>query len=223
MIINSNAGVLPASVRPAEAKPPASSSPIQNPRSGFGGFAEAVIDTTFFAANELTELGKNDPALALRYGATSISEKLLEGTGSTVREGFGQAIIPTIRLSILGANAFRLNSTFKDPTAHWSEKTLDGLRVATDLVGLAGSVMKWVVPAKAALGDSLVGFSYAADSVSHSLRLMYHGADRVTVWKKQLTERKAAKEPANHAPPEVAPIAQAPSTAPSYGAFLLAK
>lgn len=223
-IASSHGAVSPTLVRKADSsKPPAGQSPIQNPRSGIGALADVLIDTSFFAFNELTELGKNDPALALRYGATSISEKLLEGTGSTIREGFGQFIIPTIRLSIAGANAFRLNNTFKDPNAHWSEKGLDSLRVATDLVGLAGSVMKWVMPSKAALGDSLVGFSYAADSVSHSIRLMTHGADRVAVWKKQLAEKKAAaKEPAKEPVKEVEAIAAAPTTTEAPG-FLMAK
>jgi hypothetical protein len=219
MIINSGVGVLPPTVR-GDQKPPSGQSPIEHPRSGFHGFLDAAIDTSYFTFNEIVEVGKNDPALALRYGATSISEKLLEGTGATVREGFGLAIIPTIRLSILGANAYRMTQTFKDPTAHKFEKGLDVLRVATDVVGLAGSVMKWVMPSKAALGDSLVGVSYAADSVSHSVRLMTHGVERVTVWKKQLAERKAAhrREPAK----EVDIIAAAPVTT-ATPTYLMAK
>jgi hypothetical protein len=219
MIIKS--GALPPTLR-TEPKPPSGQSPIQNPRNGFSGFLDAAIDTTFFTFNEIVEVGKNDPALALRYGATSISEKLLEGTGATVREGFGQAIIPTIRLSILGANAYRTSQTFKDPTAHLFEKGLDVARVATDLMGLAGSVLKYIAPSKAALGDTLVGASYAADSVSHAIRLMTHGVDRSVVWKKQLAERKAvkAKEPAKEVAPT--PIATAPlnTSTPTY---LLAK
>lgn len=217
MIINSSAALLPTSPRKAaDPKPP--ESPIEAPRGGIAAFGEAILDTAVFATNELVEVGKNDPALALRYGATSISEKLLEGTGNSVREGFGKAIIPTIRLSILGANALRAKDTFKDPTAHWAEKGLDTVRVATDLVGLAGSVMRWVVPAKAALGDSLVGFSYAADSVSHAIRLMTHGADRVAVWKKAIAERRAAKTKKL----EIEPIAAAPQTTQAP-AFLMTK
>lgn len=224
MNIHSGLGALPPTVR-AEQKstPPTTELPTDGDRpSGFERFAETLMDTTFFGANELVEVGKNDPALALRYGATTISQKLLEGTGPTVREGFGAAIIPTIRLSILGANAYRLNSTLKDPTAHIAEKGLDVLRVATDLVGLAGSVLKYAMPSKAALGDTLVGVSYAADAVSHSVRLMTHGADRVTVWKKQLAERKATKTkgPSNEVP---APIVQKPLPTPPASTAILLK
>ncbi len=216
MIINSGTQSLPTTVR-TEARPPAKQGPVDSSRNSLmNNVAEAVIDTTYFAFNELVEVGKNDPALALRYGATSISEKLLQGTDNGVREGFGHAIVPTIRLSILGANAYRLNSTLKDPTAGLFEKGLDIARVATDLVGLAGSVMKYVMPAKAALGDTLVGVSYAADTVSHSLRGMTHGMERATVWKKQIAERKAAKAKANEefsAPPT--PPVVATATAPT--------
>ena len=221
MIINSSAGLLPSALRKA-ADPKSPESPIETPHNSFSTLGEAIVDTSFFAFNELVEVGKNDPALALRYGATTISEKLLEGTGNSVREGFGQAIIPTIRLSILGANAYKARSTFMDPTAHWAEKSLDTVRVATDLVGLAGSVMKWVMPSKAALGDTLVGFSYAADTVSHSIRLMTHGSDRVAVWKKAIAERKAAKAKEPGKKVEVEPIAAVPQTTET-STFLLAK
>lgn len=209
---------LPATVRAQQiATPPANQGPIQRPHdtfvSGIEKLGETLMDTGFFAFNEIAEVGKNDPALALRYGATSISEKLLEGVGSPVRDGFGVAIVPTIRLAILGANAYKLNHTFKDPGSNLAEKGLDVARVATDLLGFAGSVLKYAMPSKAALGDTLVGISYAADTVSHSVRLMTHGATRVNVWKKQLAERKAERakerviEPAVVATP---PVATAP-------------
>lgn len=220
MIINSSAGLLPSTLRKSAVDPKSPESPIEAPRSSFATLGEAILDTSFFAMNEIVEVGKNDPALALRYGATTISEKLLEGTGSSIREGFGKAIIPTIRFSILGANAIKVRDTFKDPTAHWAEKGLDSMRVATDLVGLAGSLVKYVMPSKAALGDSMVGFSYAADSVSHAIRLMTHGADRVAVWKKAIAERKAKK--VENKKVELEPIAAVPQTTETP-TFLLAK
>jgi hypothetical protein len=52
---------------------------------------------------------------------------------------------------------------------------------------------------------------------------MYHGSDRVKVWKKQLAERKeAAKEPARLAAETAPPIALAPSSSET-GTFLLSK
>jgi hypothetical protein len=213
MIINSGKVALSPSIRTQQSGPPSTQTPIQRPReglaSGIDKLAETVMDTGFFAFNEVAEVAKNDPALALRYGATTISEKLLEGVGQNVRDGFGKAIIPTIRLSILGANAYRMNRTFKDPGSHLLEKGLDVARVATDILGFAGSILKYVMPSKAALGDTLVGISYAADTVSHSARLLTHGAQRVTVWKKALAERKEAK--AKH------PTGQQPVTEPAPG------
>lgn len=193
MNISSASHALPQTFRPAPAPTESTATPGTPKESGFARVAEMAIDTAFFAANEVVELGRNDPALALRYGATTISEKLLEGTGNNVRPAFNQAIIPTIRLAILGANLFRAKETFKDPSSNLLEKGLDVARVATDLAGLAGSVMQFAMPAQASLANTLVGVSYAADSVSHSIRGVFHGADRVKVWKKQIAEKKAAK------------------------------
>jgi hypothetical protein len=222
MLIKSGLNALPPGVR-GEQKPPAPpkqgqiAPPNGNSNGGFAStverLADAAVDTGFFAFNEVVEVGRNDPALALRYGATELSEKLLEGVGQNVRDGFGQAIIPTIRLAVLGANVYRANRTFKDPTAHLYQKGFDALRIATDMIGLAGSVLKYVLPGKAALGDTLVGFSYAADAVSHSVRMLTHGAQRVTVWKKALAERKASdrKQPQSGTPLPPAPAPGAPA------------
>ncbi len=208
MNISNATHALPSHFRPAVSQTPAAAAPGAPKESGLARVAELAIDTAFFAVNEIAEVGKNDPALALRYGATVISEKLLEGTGTSVRPAFSQAIIPTIRLAILGANAYRLNTTFKDPGSSLLEKGLDVARVATDLAGLAGSVMQFAMPAQASLANTLVGVSYAADSVSHSIRGVLHGADRVKVWKKQLQERKATKT--ETPPPAAAPVINSP-------------
>lgn len=173
-----------------QAAPSAPKDQVAPPTSTGPGLFDGLVDAGYFAMNEIVEVGKNDPALALRYGATTLSEQLLTGVADPVRQGFGAAIIPTIRLSILAANGYRTRRTFMDPTSHWAEKAFDVARVATDTIGLAGSVMKYVWPTKAALGDTLVGASYAADAVSHSVRAMTHGADRVNIWKKKLEERR---------------------------------
>lgn len=173
---------------------------------------DGISDAGYFAFNELVEVGKNDPALALRYGATSMSDQLLQGVGENVRQGFNAAIIPTIRLSILAANGYRAKRTFQDPTAHLAEKAFDTARVATDVIGLAGSVLKYVFPERVALGDTLVGISYAADAVSHSVRGMTHGADRAVTWKKMLEERREASKKRD-VPAEIGASAQQPLSA----------
>lgn len=202
--------------RPQASVPAAQAEEFNPPPASGGGVFDGLVDAGYFAMNEIVEVGRNDPALALRYGATSLSEQLLTGVADPVRQGFGAAIIPTIRLSILAANGYRTRRTFADPTAHWAEKAFDLTRLATDVMGLAGSVMKYAWPAKAALGDTLVGASYAADAVSHSVRAMTHGADRVNVWKKQLAERREANR-RKALPPAPAPtvIATLPDDSPT--------
>lgn len=197
MLINQASKSLPITVRAATAPVPQAPGAKPGSNGGFVGafekVTEAVTDTAVFAFNELTELGKDDPALALRYGATSMSDKLLEGVPQSIRSTFTDAIVPTIRASLLVANVYRANHTFHNPGSHWAEKTLDVARIATDTLGLVGSVLKYALPAKAGLGETLVGVAYAADTVSHSVRLISHGAARVKVWKHMVAERKAEK------------------------------
>lgn len=213
MNIQTGMTVLSPMVRTQDQKvaPPTGQGPHPPAGSAIERVADTLMDTGYFAFNEIVEVGKNDPALALRYGATSLSEQILTGVGENVRAGFAAAIIPTIRLSVLGANGYRLNKTLKDPTAGKAEKALDIARVATDVMGLAGSVLKYAWPSKAALGDTLVGVSYAADSVSHAVRMMTHGAERVSVWKKQLAERKAARAKQPNVQVPVVPVPVTPA------------
>lgn len=139
-------------------------------------------DTGLFLGREVAEAGKNDPALGMRLFATTVSDKLLEGVDDGVRESFDSAIVPTLRFGLLGLNSYRLSQTWKNPGASAAIKGLDVLRVATDLVGLAGGVMRVAVPAHAALGEKMVGFAYAADTLSHAIRMLEHGGDRLKVW-----------------------------------------
>lgn len=199
MLINNAARALPPTVRESIKSEPSSAASAPS-----GGFAHAmsevadiVVNSTVFAFNEAVEIGKDDPALALRYGATTISDKLLEGVGPEIRTTFSDAIIPTIRTSLLAANIYRAKTTFSNPTSNWMEKSMDVARIATDTLGLVGSVLKYAMPAKAGLGETLVGVAYAADTVSHAARLLTHGKDRVKVWKQLAAERKAEKKAEN--------------------------
>lgn len=206
-------GVSPAVRGPASRESALTDQAVEAaPSAPLNGLVDGLMDVGFFAFNELVEVGKNDPALALRYGATSMSDQLLQGVGENVRQGFNAAIIPTIRMSILAANSYRAKRTFTDSSSHLAEKAFDAARVATDVIGLAGSVMKYAFPERAALGDTLVGISYAADAVSHSVRGMTHGASRAVTWKKMLEARKESsrKKELPAAPVVTAPIAQMP-------------
>lgn len=157
--------------------------PVDGFSRGLNTTYNLMKNTGMFVFGELSEAGKNDPALGMRLFATTVSDKLLEGVDDGVRGGFEKAIVPTIRAGLLGLNGYRAYKTFKDPNSHWAQKGLDGLRVATDLVGLAGGLLKVASPAHAALGESMMGYAYAADTVSHAIRTLEHGSNRLKVWK----------------------------------------
>lgn len=144
-------------------------------------FFETTMDSLktggMFALEEVRELGKNDPALGLRVAANGFDTILLDGTGE-INQGFAPMGVAFVRGGLLGANVFRASQTLKDPSAQTWEKALDIGRVATDAVGLVGSVMRLAFPSQAALGLTLTQFSYGADLLSHSVRTLDHGNNR---------------------------------------------
>lgn len=157
---------------------PGDQQPIDGFSRGLTTTFNLLKNTGMFAFGELAEAAKNDPALGMRLFATTVSDKLLEGVDDGVRGGFDKAIVPTIRAGLLGLNGYRAFRTFKDPNAHIAQKGLDALRVATDMVGLAGGLIKVFSPAHAGVGETMMGAAYAADTVSHAIRAGEHGYDR---------------------------------------------
>ena len=158
-----------------------------------------------FTLNELKEIGMNDPALAMRYGANTISPTLLKGVNSDITTGFEKSIVPVIRGVILAMDGYRATQTFKDPTAKGFEKAMDVARVITDVVGFAGGLAPVFFPQYAALGNSMMGFSYAADTVSHAFRGLSHGGQRINAWNIALNGKKEAQEKEMPTPPAQQP------------------
>ncbi len=177
-------------------------------------FADRAVSASFFVLNEAKEAGKNDPALAMRLAATAMSPQVLSGVGMPIKDSYEKSIVPIVRGGLLALNIFRATETFKDPRSSKIEKGLDGLRVATDLVGFVGGVLTLVTPQFAATGNSMMGFAYAADVVSHAFRGLEHGANRVTVWEDIRRKKSRAEAPIDNGDrtPTVPPIATPPKT-----------
>ena len=147
-----------------------------------------------FAAEEVSEGAKNDPALAMRLAASPMSDALLEKVGQPIKDTFDSAIVPVVRGGILALNVLKASQTWKDPAAHSYEKYLDVGRVAFDLVGFAGSVAAVAFPKYAGLGNALTATSYAVDVVSHSIRSFNHLGKRQVVWHTKLAAVKELQE-----------------------------
>lgn len=160
-----------------------------------------------FTLNEIKEIGMNDPALAMRLGANSISPTLLKGVNSDITTGFEKSIVPVIRGVILAMDGYRTIQTFKDPTSRGFEKAMDVARVITDVVGFAGGIAAVAIPQYAALGNSMMGFSYAADTVSHAFRGLAHGGQRINAWNLALNAKKEPQAEEPKMPPTQEPPA----------------
>ena len=161
---------------------------------------------------------QNDPALAVREAATGMNEMFSRGYDSPTVQSWGPKIGVGARTLILGANVFRLQKTFSNQTASLLEKSMDVARIATDLVGLAGAGLRAISPEHAALGSAMLGWSQAADIVSHGARFGMHSAPRMKAWLKFHDEQRAVEKerqrerlglPAEPiAPPAVTSVAQ---------------
>lgn len=150
----------------------------------------------FVLAREASEAARNDPALALRVGATTLQNTLMTGVvNDTVRVGMSETIVPLMRGALLALNVARAADTFKDPASSKFDKAMDGLRVATDVVGFAGGLAMLFAPASFAhLGAQAVGVAYAADLISHAYRGIQHAGRRIKYWEAKLNEQEPPKQ-----------------------------
>ena len=155
----------------------------QDPKDTF--FTKAGNALMSGARNTLNEgmlAAKNDPALAMRMSATVLSDQLLKRVDQPVQEGFQKTIVPVMRFALLAGNTFRAHNTLKNPNSRTIDKAIDIGVVASDLVGAVGGVAMLTGGQFSGLGQSLMGFSYAVDAVSHAYRGLTHASDRINVW-----------------------------------------
>ncbi len=199
-------------VRPAMSRV-TEATPTTPPASG--GAADRLLDTLTRGVETLvyegTAIAQNDPALAVREFATRVHEGASRGYGSADLQAWAPYVGVGARTLILGANVIRAQSSFKDPTTGLLERSLDVVRVATDLAGVAGAVLRVATTEYTALGTSLMGVAQSADLVSHGARFGFHAAPRVKAWlTEQATKRAKKKLESDPAPPKTQPPAPVP-------------
>lgn len=182
---------------------------------------QALATGAVFTLREVSEGAKNDPALAMRIAATSLSDTLLNKVNTPIKDSFEATVVPVVRGGILALNSVRLAQTLKDPTSTGLDKAMDVGRVVSDLVGFAGGIAVLALPEHAALGRNMMGFSYAVDAVSHAYRGLNHAGRRIEVWNTMLEEQRQAEKdakqgekPQEPVQPQEPPAAQTPPAAP---------
>lgn len=174
-------------------KDPAGAAPGNNSGGAGGRLLDMVTGGIETLVYEGTAVLQNDPALAVREFATRVHEGASRGYGSADLQAWAPYVGVGARTLIAGANVLRAQATLKDQTAGILEKSLDVVRVATDLAGVAGAVMRVVSPEWAPLGTKLMGIAQSADLVSHGARFGFHSAPRVKEYLR-VREQKKAKE-----------------------------
>jgi hypothetical protein len=155
----------------------------------FARAADVVMTGTRNTLNEGVLAAKNDPALAMRVSATALSDTILKKVDPSIRSGFDKAIVPVMRFALLGGNVVRAKNTFSDPIASKTERFIDAGVVAADLVGAVGGI--GVLSGRfTGLGETLMGFSYAVDAISHAYRGLNHAGNRIKYWSEQAEAKK---------------------------------
>ena len=176
-----------------------SKAPATGGKSNLETVGNALLETGAFLFNESVLLGMNDPALVLSQTApeawSAFSKLSTSQSAVATLDGApgvsGQWWPTGTRLALLGVNGARLATSLKDPESHWIRKGADGLRVATDLVGVAGAIVQATMPQHAGLGGTLLGIATTADACSTGLRLMDHANQRRVKFVEWNQDRKA--------------------------------
>jgi hypothetical protein len=153
----------------------------------------ALATGSMFVLTEAGEAAKNDPALAMRIAATSLTDTLLNKVNTPIKDSFAETVVPIVRGGILALNGVRAHQTFKNPDSTKLDKFMDAGRVISDIVGFAGGLMAIASPAHLGLGQSLMGFSYGVDAVSHAYRGLGHAGKRINIWNTKLEQLKEAE------------------------------
>jgi len=167
--------------------------------------------SALFVAREVSEAAKNDPALAMRATVGVLVEPILNGVDPQILATTGQTIVPVVRAGLLGLNALRAYNTFKNPDASKIEKGMDVVQVVSDTAGLIGGLAMLFSPQYGALGAKVLGTAYSVDIVSHALRTLSHGRDRIKVWQAEA----AALKPDTGLVPLPGPAEPAPQPKPT--------
>ena len=185
----------PSRARQAVSHAPSQAAPAEPglPPAG-NGFLDTITRGMVTFAYEGGAVLQNDPALAVRQFATTVHEWNNRGYMGSDLQAWAPYVPIGARILIAGADVFRANSSFNTPGTSLLEKGLDVARVATDLMGVAGAVLRVVTPSNAALGTTLLGISQAADLVSHGARFGMHSAPRAKAWLKEHEEKKTREK-----------------------------
>ena len=184
-----------SSIRSTQApKPPAQQHecpPCKEPKeeeSFLAKTADLLVTGTKNTLNEGVLAAKNDPALAMRMAATTLSDTLLKKVDAPVKAGFEKTIVPVMRFALLGGNTFRAVKTFSDPNSKRLDKVIDATVVASDLAGAIGGIAMLTGSKYAGVGETVMGLSYAVDAVTHAYRTLNHAGDRIKFWTNGPTE-----------------------------------
>ena len=86
---------------------------------------------------------KYDKGLAFKLGAMAVKETDLIGVAATVTKSVDQAYLPMLRIVGGLLDAHTMVRTIKNPNSTWIDKTIDIGHLATDVAGIAGSVMSF--------------------------------------------------------------------------------
>ena len=132
---------------------------------------QRIREFTSFAAEEASQIVRQDPAFAFKTSAMLAKEQVLSGLPDSIAPIADQAFLPTIRVVSLILDSKRLKEVLRSKRANSPDKMVSIGHVITDIVGVAGAGMM-MIPGVAQVGSYLAVAGLMGDIGSFGYNIM---------------------------------------------------
>ncbi len=130
------------------------------------------------AAEEASKLVQADPAFAFKESALGVKTQVYAGLPREVQNVADKAFLPMLRVVALLLDANKLRGTLANKDAPLTDKIVDGVHVATDMVGLVGALGDKLVPALAGVAPTFTAIGLAGDIAAYSYHVLSYLKER---------------------------------------------
>ncbi len=130
------------------------------------------------AAEEASKIVQADPAFAFKESALGVKGQVYNGLPKDVQTVADGWFLPMLRVVALMLDVKKLQTTLSNKDAATTDKIVDGVHVATDVVGLVGAVGPKLLPALAPIAPTLTAIGLAGDIAAYSYHVLNYLKER---------------------------------------------
>ncbi len=159
------------------------------------------------AANEAARLVEADPAFAFKEAALGVRTQVTNGLPREAANTLENYFLPVVRLAALGLDTNKAVATFRNKDSTWFDRTVDGVHVGTDLIGLIGAVgyipkVGEAVPFLANAAPTMTAIGLAGDVLAYSIHVLQYLRERGQV---NLNDNQGPPSQEMHISPKAGP------------------